>query len=105
MTEPYSSVVLEHFRRPHNRGRLENANAVAEGLNPLCGDRIRIECEVADGRIGDAAFTGDACAICVAAASVLSERVKGLSLQAAMMIGDQQIVRWLEGPVPTARRR
>lgn len=105
MTDPYSNVVLEHFRRPLNRGRLKNANAVAEGSNPLCGDRIRIECEVVAGRVEHAAFTGDACAICIAAASVLSERARGLTVQAAMLIGDQQLVEWLDGPVPPARRR
>jgi CTP:molybdopterin cytidylyltransferase MocA/NifU-like protein involved in Fe-S cluster formation len=103
--DSYSSVVLEHFHHPLNRGRLENANASAEGSNPLCGDRIRIECEVEAGRVEDAAFTGDACAICIAAASMLSERVKGLTVQIAMLLGDQQLVDWLEGPVPPARRR
>ncbi len=105
MTDSYSSVVLEHFRRPLNRGRLENANAVAEGSNPLCGDRIRIECEVVAGRVEHAAFTGDACAICIAAASVLSERARGLTVQGAMVIGDQQLIGWLEGSVPAGRRR
>lgn len=105
MTDLYSSLVLEHFRRPLNRGRLENANAIAEGSNPLCGDRIRIECEVAAGRVVNAAFTGDACAICIAAASVLSERVKGLTVQSAMILDDRQTVGWLNGPVPIARRR
>src|SRR5205823_784339 len=88
-----------------NRGRLEGANAVAEGSNPLCGDRIRIECKVADGRVVHAAFTGDACAICIAAASVLSERAKGLTVQRAMVIDDRQLIGWLAGPVPAARRR
>jgi molybdenum cofactor cytidylyltransferase len=105
MTDSYSTVVLEHFRRPLNRGRLANANAVGEGSNPLCGDRIRIECEVVAGRVEHAAFTSDACAICIAAASVLSERVKGLTVQTAMLIDDRQLVDWLEGPVPPARRR
>jgi molybdenum cofactor cytidylyltransferase len=105
VTGAYSSVVLEHFRRPLNRGRLEKANAIAEGANPLCGDRIRIECEVVAGRVERAAFTGDACAICIAAASVLSERTTGLTVQDAMVIGDQQLIGWLEGPVPAARRR
>jgi CTP:molybdopterin cytidylyltransferase MocA/NifU-like protein involved in Fe-S cluster formation len=105
VTQAYSSVVLEHFRRPRNRGRLTNANATAEGTNPLCGDRIRIECEVADRRIVDAAFSGDACAICVAAASVLLERAKAMTVQSVMLIGDDDIAAWLAGPIPPTRRR
>ncbi len=105
MTDSYSTVVLEHFHRPLNRGRLETANAMAEGSNPLCGDRIRIECRVVAGRVETAAFTGDACAICIAAASILSERAKGLTLQIVMLLGDEQLVEWLESPVPLARRR
>jgi molybdenum cofactor cytidylyltransferase len=105
VTDSYSTVVLEHFHRPLNRRRLEHSNAMAEGANPLCGDRIRIECEVVAGRVEAAAFTGDACAICIASASILSDRVTGLTVQLAMRLTDQQLVDWLEGPVPPARRR
>ena len=105
VTDSYTSVVLEHFRHPQNHGRLANANAMAEGANPLCGDRVRIECNVADGQITDAAFSGDACAICVAAASVLLERAKTMSVQNVMVISDDEVTAWLEGPIPSARRR
>lgn len=105
MKDSYSSVVLEHFRRPLNRGRLDNANATAEGANPLCGDRIRIECIVTAGQVENVAFSGDACAICIAAASLLSDRVTGISVSAAMIVDDRQALGWLEAPVPTARRR
>jgi molybdenum cofactor cytidylyltransferase len=105
MSQPYSSVVLENFRRPMNRERLTNANAAADGVNPLCGDRIRIECEVAGGRVQQAAFTGDACAICIAAASVLSERVRGRSVRETMAIGDEQMIDWLDGAPAVSRRR
>jgi molybdenum cofactor cytidylyltransferase len=105
VTDSYSSLVLEHFRRPLNRGRLDTANASAEGSNPLCGDRIRMECEVVGGRVVRAAFTADACAICIAAASVLSERAKGMTARGVMLWGDEELLEWLEGPVPAPRRR
>jgi molybdenum cofactor cytidylyltransferase len=105
MSGPYSSVVLDHFRRPLNRERLANANAAADGANPLCGDRIRMECEVSAGQVRQAAFTGDACAICIAAASVLSERVKGLTVRQAMAIDGTHLVSWLDGAPPQSRRR
>lgn len=105
MKDSYSSVVLEHFKRPLNRRRLAGANATADGVNPLCGDRIRIECEVQSGRVVDVAFTGDACAICIASASVLSERVRDATIPSVMALGDTDLLAWLEGPVPATRRR
>jgi molybdenum cofactor cytidylyltransferase len=105
VTESYSSLVLEHFRRPHNKGRHAHPNASAEGANPLCGDRIRIECEVSGARVVSAMFTGDACAICVASASLLTERVKSMSVPDIMLIGDADAIDSLEGAVPPPRRR
>ncbi|HET9423772.1 MAG TPA: NTP transferase domain-containing protein [Gemmatimonadaceae bacterium] len=105
MTEAYSSLVLEHFRRPRNRGRHPRANASAEGANPLCGDRIRIECEVSGARVVSIMFTGDACAICVASASLLSGRVEAMAIPDVMAMPDDEVVGWLEGAVPPARRR
>lgn len=105
VTEAYSGLVLEHFRRPHNKGRHPGPNASAEGANPLCGDRIRIECEVSGGRVASAMFTGDACAICVASASLLMERVKGVAVPEVMAMPERVVIGWLEGAVPAARRR
>ena len=101
----YTDVILEHFRRPHNKGRHPNPNASAEGANPLCGDRIRIECEVSGARVVSAMFTGDACAICVASASLMSERVRGMAVPEVMTIADQSVIDALQGAVPPARRR
>lgn len=105
MIESYSSLVLEHFRRPHNKGRHPRPNASAEGANPLCGDRIRIECEVSGARVSTAMFTGDACAICVASASLLSDRVRGMSVREIMTLPDDAVVESLQGAVPPTRRR
>ena len=73
----YSSVIRERFRHPRFRGGLSGADASFEDVNPLCGDRIRIECRVADGRVLDARFTGDSCAIAAASADLLLELVLG----------------------------
>jgi len=105
VTESYPDLVLEHFRRPRNKGRHPRPNASAEGANALCGDRIRIECEVSGARVVSAMFTGDACAICVASASLLSERVRGMPVLEIMTIADDSALHALEGPVPPARRR
>ena len=80
----YSSVIRERFRAPRYRGTLPEPDAAFEDVNPLCGDRIRIECRIAGGRITDARHTGDSCAICAASADVLLESVIGLSVETAL---------------------
>ena len=91
----FRAVVLEHFRHPRNRGPLDGATASHEGANPLCGDRIRIQVRVTDGAIADARFTADACAICIASASVLTEHVRGKSVREADMVDLEWISRAL----------
>ena len=73
----YRSVIMEHYRAPRHRGTLEGADLVAEGKNPLCGDEIRMELKFSDGRIHEVAFTGEGCAISLAAASIFSEMLEG----------------------------
>lgn len=99
----FRAVVLEHFRHPRNRGPLDGATASHEGANPLCGDRIRIQVRVTDGAIADARFTADACAICIASASVLTEHVRGKSVREADMVDLDWINRALEGEPPAGR--
>ena len=73
----YEDVVLEHAKRPRNRGRLTQATHGAAADNPLCGDTIRLDLEVAEGKICGASFEGFACAIATASASLLTEHVRG----------------------------
>ena len=99
------AVVLEHFRHPRNRGPLAGAEASAEGANPLCGDRVRIELRAEQGMIADARFTADACALCVASASLLTERVRGMRLDAVADVDERWLFASLEGEPPAARRK
>ncbi len=69
----YKEYILDHYRNPRNFGHLEAPDAVAEDLNPLCGDRLCFELKVEDGRVDDVRFTGQGCAISQASASMLSE--------------------------------
>ena len=103
---PYSSTIAEHFRRPRNQGPLPNANGSAEVVNPLCGDRIRVAVLISgEDAIVEARFVANACAICVAAASLLTERVRGASRAEASLVEDDEILRMLGEGVPPARRR
>jgi molybdenum cofactor cytidylyltransferase len=105
VSEPYSPVILDHFRRSSHRRRLVSPEASAEGVNPLCGDRIRIEAQVTGGIIADAAFSGDACAICVASASLLCDHVQGADIRAAMLFDTNSVLTWLDDSVPPTRIR
>jgi len=103
MTSPYGATVLEHFRRPRNRRALERPTAVHEGFNPLCGDRVRIELEVDKQAIRAAAFTANACAVCTAAASLLTERIQGASTAAAASVSDAELLAALATDLPASR--
>ena len=103
---PYGSTIADHFRRPRNYGALPNATADAEGVNPLCGDRVRVAL-LLDGaaHITEARFTANACAICVAAASLLTEHLRGMPTDRARGLSDDDALALVGGAVPVARRR
>jgi nitrogen fixation NifU-like protein len=79
----YQEVILDHNRAPRNFGTLANANRESEGHNPLCGDRIRIFLHVKADRIQDIAFQGSGCAISTASASLMTEALKGKTVEEA----------------------
>ena len=77
LKELYRDVILDHNRRPRNFGRIEPSDSHAEGLNPLCGDRLTVWLRLKDDRIEDIRFEGKGCAISTASASLMTEAVKG----------------------------
>jgi nitrogen fixation NifU-like protein len=77
LTDLYQEVVLDHSKRPRNFGPLPGETHHAEGLNPLCGDRITIHARVDGGVLSDIRFEGSGCAISRASASVMTGLVKG----------------------------
>src|SRR5918998_3435286 len=76
----YRDVIVDHNRQPRNFGKLEPADAHADGHNPLCGDRLTMYVNLDGARIREAKFEGSGCAISVASASLLTEAVKGKTL-------------------------
>jgi nitrogen fixation NifU-like protein len=73
----YQEVILDHNRKPRNWGRVADATHHAEGVNPLCGDRLLLDVKVANDGIEAIAFEGESCAICKASASMMTAAVKG----------------------------
>ena len=103
MDDFYRENILDHYRHPRNAGALENATHSHEEDNPLCGDVIRIDLHVNDDNVIDeVAFKGKGCAISQASASMLTEMIKGKTLDEAKQIGKEDILEALGieiGPV------
>jgi nitrogen fixation protein NifU and related proteins len=81
LKELYREVILDHNRSPRNFGRVVPANAEAKGHNPLCGDKLDVTARLQDERLEDVRFEGQGCAISTASASLMTEAVKGRTLQ------------------------
>jgi nitrogen fixation protein NifU and related proteins len=82
LQELYQEMILDHNRRPRNFRVIEGGRK-SEGYNPLCGDRLTVYLRVEDGRIQDASFQGSGCAISKASASLMTDSVKGKTLEEA----------------------
>ena len=98
----YRQNILEHYQNPRNFGTLEHPDISAEDSNPLCGDEIRIDLLVKDGVIEDVRFSGKGCSISRAAASMLTEEIRGKTLEEVKRIGKDDVLEMLGielGPV------
>ena len=102
---PYSDVIRERWRRPRFRGQLADANAVAEDVNPLCGDRVRFMLRLENERVQTARFVGDSCAICTASADVLAEMLEGRRRDEALAVSVQDVLETLAADIRPTRMR
>ncbi len=82
----YQEVIVDHNRNPRNFGKLDNADKKLEGFNPLCGDRLTLYLKINDDQIDDITFDGAGCAISVASASLMTDTMKGKSIEEAESI-------------------
>jgi nitrogen fixation NifU-like protein len=92
MEDFYKEYILDHYRNPRNFGHLERVDASAEDLNPLCGDKIRMELELEDGKVKDVRFSGKGCAISQASASMLTESIKGMKLEDVARMSREEVI-------------
>jgi len=99
----YREYILDHYKNPRNFGRLEDADISHEENNPLCGDVVGMDIKTRDGVIDDVRFHGRGCAISQASASLLTERLKGMSLDDAREIGKQDVLEELGIEISPAR--
>ena len=86
LSELYQQVILDHNKKPRNFQKLENANRVSEGFNPLCGDQLTVYMLMDEGVVRDLSFVGTGCAISKAAASMMTQAVKGKTKEDAEVL-------------------
>jgi len=102
----YGDTIQEHSRNPRNYGSLDAPDIRHEDVNPLCGDRVRIELSLAsDDTIDVARFQGDLCVIAKAASSLLTEMIAGIPVARAANFPEQRLLEALQAEIQPARRR
>jgi len=79
----YRSVIMDHYKKPRNKGALEGSNVTIDMNNPTCGDRIRLTLQVNNGIVDDAKFDGEGCSISMSSASMMTQTVKGKTVEEA----------------------
>lgn len=93
MDELYRDQILEHYKRPHNFGRLEDYDLEYDDSNPLCGDEQHVFIKLdSDGRVADIGFEGQGCAISTAATSLLTDELRGLTREELLQIPKQEVL-------------
>ena len=105
MDNLYRDFILEHYREPHNRGELDPADLRFADSNPTCGDELSmtLKLDEAGDRVADVAFDGRGCAISQASASIMTDRLRGLSLDELRGLDPKRVVADLGVPIGPAR--
>ena len=96
----YSERVMEHFKNPRNVGEMENPDGVGHVGNPVCGDIMELYIKVNDGIIVDAKFKTFGCGAAIATSSMVTEMVKGNSIEEALKISNRTVAEALDGLPP-----
>jgi nitrogen fixation NifU-like protein len=103
MDDMYRDYILDHYKNPRNSGELPGATNTYHDTNPLCGDEITMALLIEDDHVKDVRFQGKGCAISQASASILTEEIKGMTLDAVKAIDRQHILENLGIPISPAR--
>jgi nitrogen fixation NifU-like protein len=85
----YRRVIMDHYKNPRNRGTLDEQSVTVNLNNPTCGDRIQLQLQLEDGKVKLAKFTGEGCSISLSSASMMTEAVKGKTLDEALSLADK----------------
>ena len=101
----YREYILDHYRNPRNYGKLEQPDVHAEDSNPLCGDQLAMDLLVEGDAVKEVRFQGRGCAISQAAASMLSEKIEGKTIQEVVALGKQDVLEDLGIDISPARTK
>jgi nitrogen fixation NifU-like protein len=96
----YSEKVIDHYQNPRNVGEIENADGVGMVGNPTCGDMMKITIKVRDGRIEDVKFKTFGCGAAIATSSMVTELVKGKTIEEALQVTNRDVADALDGLPP-----
>jgi nitrogen fixation NifU-like protein len=99
----YREYILDHYKNPRNFGRIEAPDVTHEEYNPLCGDMVGMDFRLRDGVIEDVMFHGRGCAISQASASLMTERLKGMTLEEARQVSKEDVLEELGIDISPAR--
>ncbi|PJN88483.1 Fe-S cluster assembly sulfur transfer protein SufU [Bacillus sp. mrc49] len=84
----YRQVIMDHYKKPRNKGMLEDGSMTIDMNNPTCGDRIRLTMKIEDGIVRDVKFDGDGCSISMSSASMMTQAIKGKDVDAALAMSE-----------------
>lgn len=101
--EMYAEIIMDYYRNPRNKGSINSPSSISKDVNPACGDEIEIQLKINGDKIQDISFNGKGCAISQASASLLTESVKGKSLEDVKKLGKSDILEMLNIPISPIR--
>lgn len=84
----YRRVIMDHYKNPRNRGTFEDGAVTVDLNNPTCGDKIQLQMQVEDGKVKAAKFVGEGCSISLSSASMMTDAVKGKTLEEALALAE-----------------
>ena len=100
-----AEIILDHYRNPHNYGKIANATGSVTEYNPVCGDTVHIDILEKDGKIEEIMFMGRGCSISQGSASMLTDFVKGKTPEEIMKVGDEEYLHMLGLELGPAREK
>ncbi len=103
--EIYKENIIDHYKHPHNKHKIENPTHTKKGINPLCGDHVVIYLQVANEKIVNVSFEGDGCAISQASVSLLTDAIKGKQIIDIQKMTEIDVYNLLGIPISHTRRK